>query len=391
MCDRKYSISEIWRSIQGTLFPTWEEVLEAPLCESHQKVVEVIELIRLEEFLPNPLGWGRVGAPMHDRRKIACAFLAKAVMNLSTTQALRERLSVDRVLRRLCGWETRHQIPSESTFSRAFATFADTGLLDEIHQTVTKRFLGNAIVWHLSRDATAIDAREKPRPASVASPPPKADTPPAEASPAEAKPKRGRPPKGEEKPPPEPTRLERQRTQTLEAALAELPRHCDRGVKKNSQGFKETWIGYSFQVDVTEWGVPTAALTTSASLHDSQPAIPLHRLSRSRIGTIFYNLMDAAYDATAIRDEISEGQTVPIIDRNRRRGPKPPPMEPDRARHYDGRTASERFHSDLKDNHGGRTVRVRGAAKVHTHLMFGLLVIFAQALLAQALLQPILS
>jgi len=38
-------------------------------------------------------------------------------------------------------------------------------------------------------------------------------------------------------------------------------------------------------------------------------------------------------------------------------------MEPDRARHYNARSGVERNNSDLKDNHGGRSVRVRGAAK----------------------------
>jgi hypothetical protein len=34
----------------------------------------------------------------------------------------------------------------------------------------------------------------------------------------------------------------------------------------------------------------------------------------------------------------------------------------------------------LKDNHGGRHVRVRGRAKVHAHLMTGVIAIFAAVL-----------
>jgi hypothetical protein len=56
-------------------------------------------------------------------------------------------------------------------------------------------------------------------------------------------------------------------------------------------------------------------------------------------------------------------------------------MEPDRARHYNARSGVERNNSDLKDNHGGRSLRVRGAAKVMTHLMFGILVMSAEALI----------
>ena len=45
---------------------------------------------------------------------------------------------------------------------------------------------------------------------------------------------------------------------------------------------------------------------------------------------------------------------------------------------------AERFNARLKDEAGGKQVRVRGHRKVHAHLMFGLLVIFADALLRLA-------
>ena len=56
-------------------------------------------------------------------------------------------------------------------------------------------------------------------------------------------------------------------------------------------------------------------------------------------------------------------------------------MDPDRARHYKARSSAERVNSNLKDNHGGCTVRVRGASKVMTHLMFGVVVMSAEALI----------
>lgn len=379
MCDHAYRVAEIWSCVQKSLFPGLEEAIEAPLSESHRLLVWVIETVRPEQCLPSGLRWGRVGAPEIDRTKIASAFLAKAVMNLPTTKALRERLLVDGVLRRLCGWERRTDVPSESTFSRAFALFAETGLLDRLHETLSTRELSLEIVWNLSRDATAIEGREKP-----ARKLPKAA--PVEAAGPSSTPKRrpGRPKKGEVVPLPEPTRIEKQRTQTVEEAIAELPTACDKGKKNDSHGNPYSWIGYALHADVTERGLPASVLTTSASLHDSQVALPLTRQSRGRIGTIFYELMDSAYDAGPIRAEITQAGSTPIIDKNKRRGPTPPPMEPDRARIYKGRSASERFNSDLKDNHGGSAVRVRGHAKVHCHLMFGVLVIFAKMLLASA-------
>ena len=65
---------------------------------------------------------------------------------------------------------------------------------------------------HISRDATAIDAREKPQPK------PKAAKP-------RGRRKRGRPRKGEEQAK-EPSRLERQLTMSLPQMLADLPRAC---------------------------------------------------------------------------------------------------------------------------------------------------------------------
>jgi hypothetical protein len=44
---------------------------------------------------------------------------------------------------------------------------------------------------------------------------------------------------------------------------------------------------------------------------------------------------------------------------------------------YNERSGAERVNANLKDNHGGRTVQVRGPAKVMCHLMFGVLVIAA--------------
>jgi hypothetical protein len=154
--------------------------------------------------------------------------------------------------------------------------------------------------------------------------PEKAVSPLIEAPPPKRR--RGRPRKGEVVPPPEPTRIERQRTQTLEEMLRELPRVCNVGTKTNAQGHKDSWIGYKFHADLTEIGIPLAGLTTSASLHDSQVAIPLHRLTKRRVEVIFYELMDSAYDAPGIKAEVREAGSVPIIEPNPRRGPKPPPM-----------------------------------------------------------------
>jgi hypothetical protein len=137
------------------------------------------------------------GRPLEDRHALARAFVAKAVLDLPTTSGLIERLAVDAVLRRLCGFERASEVPSESTFSRAFADFAASALPSRVHEALIKKTHKDRLVGHIARDATAIAARVKPVRA----------VPAATAAP---KPKRGRPKKGEVVAKPAPRRLERQ-------------------------------------------------------------------------------------------------------------------------------------------------------------------------------------
>ena len=48
---------------------------------------------------------------------------------------------------------------------------------------------------------------------------------------------------------------------------------------------------------------------------------------------------------------------------------------------YNERSAAERVNGRLKDDFGGRNVRVRGHAKVACHLMFGILALTCDQLL----------
>ena len=86
-----------------------------------------------------------------------------------------------------------------------------------------------------------------------------------------------RPRKGEERRPKDKTRLERQAAgdMTLEQMLDDLPKDCDRGAKVNAQGFRNAWVGYKFHIDAIDTDMPVVCILTSASVHDSQVAIPL--------------------------------------------------------------------------------------------------------------------
>ncbi|MBF0343924.1 MAG: transposase [Nitrospirae bacterium] len=94
---------------------------------------------------------------------------------------------------------------------------------------------------------------------------------------------------------------------------------CDVGCKVNSHGYKETWRGFKLHIDATDSGLPVTVVLTSASLHDSQAAIPMIKMTTEKV-TYLYDLMDSAYDAGAIY-AVSKGLGhVPIIDKNPRRG-----------------------------------------------------------------------
>jgi hypothetical protein len=375
-------LSHIYLGIQRSLLPALNEEM-GELSAKEKRFVAICEVIRLEAFM-EPCSWRGNGRKPKPRLHLARAFVAKALWNLPSTRAIIDRLKSDTHLRRLCGWENGpNEVPDEATFSRAFAHFAQLGLGSAVHEKLISEHLGEQTIWHSSTDATAIQAREKPQ-AQKAQP---EATPPATSSgikiPAPKQQcKRGRPRKGEEPPPPEPTRLERHLSGSLADNLLDMPPvHCTHGCKKNAKGHTEHWIGYKLHLSTGDGDVPLCAYLSSASLHDSQPAIILQQSVAQRTRAVLYDLKDAAYDAAAIKAHSQAQGSVPIIDANKRRGAEPPPMEPDRARHYKARSSAERVNSNLKDNHGGRTVRVRGASKVMTHLMFGVIVMSAEALI----------
>ena len=135
---------------------------------------------------------------------------------------------------------------------------------------------------------------------------------------------------------------------------------------------------YKLHIDTADGDIPVSAVLTSASLHDSQVAIPLIQMTSDRV-TYLYDLADAAYDAPHIKGYSRLLGHVPIIDPNKHRKDAVA-LEPAQAVRFRERSSAERVNSNLKDNYGGRFVRVRGAAKVMAHLMFGLVALTANQL-----------
>jgi transposase len=356
----------VWNTIQDNLFPFFEEILE-PLSEKEQQFIQVVTLMNPQNHVSN-YKWKGIGRKPEDRLSMLKAFIAKAVYNNETTEMLIENLHNYKNLRRLCGWEYSFQVPSASTFSRVFGQFSEDKLAVRIHEAMITEYCGPKLAGHVSRDSTEIDAREKP-----------AKKEKKEHDDTRPKRKRGRPKKGEVVQPEPLKRLEIQPLRTLEENLADLPEVCDVGTKKDSKGHKTSWIGYKLHIDTIDGDIPVSAVLTSASLHDSQVAVPLAQMTAQRIVNL-YDLMDSAYDAAPIKNFCSGLGHVPIIDHNPRRGEKME-MSPAAKTRYAQRSSAERVNSDLKDNHGGSRIRVRGSAKIMTQLMFGLIVITAAQLI----------
>jgi hypothetical protein len=369
------TLSQAWLNLQSSLFPWLTEEL-GPLTAKQQELVTTLELVRIEEFIYATRGFP--GRPAQDRTAIARAFVAKVVYNKPTTRALLDRLDTDSALRRICGWERKNDVPDEWTFSRAFAEFAKSRLPERVHETLIKNSYTTELVGHISRDSTAIVAREKAIKKATAE---------------TVTTKRGRPKKGGKREPAQ-TRIEKQAAGIpLAAMLEDLPITCDVGTKKNSKGYKESWIGYKLHLDVADGGIPISGLLTSASTHDSQVAIPLAHMSHERVVNL-YDLMDSAYDVAQIRDISRQLGHVPLIDVNPRRNQalkEELAAENKRCRlvgyqvaedlRYHERSTVERVNARLKDEFGGRMVRVRGHAKVMCHLMFGILALTAHQLM----------
>ena len=154
----RQQLTQFAHVLQNQLFPAVEEAV-GPLEGTARRLIAVLEMIPLARFVPASRGW--MGRPSKDRLAIACAFVAKAVYGLSLTRQLLERLQQDAPLRRICGWEYAHQVPHESTFSRAFAEFAQMELPQFVHEALIASTQKDRLIGHIARDSTAIEARER--------------------------------------------------------------------------------------------------------------------------------------------------------------------------------------------------------------------------------------
>ena len=274
----KEKISWLMGTVQRTLFPHLDACLAAPLTAQEKRLVTILALVHREAYVPKSASRQWRGRPLKERAAIARSLVAKAVLGYPHTRSVLHALRTTTPLRPLCGCATRSAVPAEATFSRALAACAMRGLATVVHDALVHEPLSTALLGHVSRDATAIEGREQPvKPVKH----PKVPR------------KKGRPAKGVQQEPTDPKRLAVQRQQSAQDAIALLPTAGDRGVKHNAQGDTATWHGLTLQGDVHESGLPLSAIVTSASVQESQVAIPLMQWTSTK-GTSCSDLLDAA-------------------------------------------------------------------------------------------------
>ena len=367
------NLSKMWNkilNIENCLFPEVKEQL-GKLSTKEEKLIKILDFAEIEK---NVTVITITNTPK-DREEIARAFIAKSVYNMQTTRDLIDRLKSDRTLRVICGWRYKNDIPSESKFSRVFKELSDLKIAQKAHEEFVKEYLSDEVFIYNASDSTKIPLREKPTKVEK-----------------EEKPKNrvGRPRKGEKREAKEPTILEQQQNmETTDDMLSLVSTNCGVGVKQNSKGNREVWIGGKLHISVVDGDIPITAFYSGANVHDSSLALPLINETSKRV-RYFYDLQDAGYDSDIIREFSKKLNHKPIIDINPKNSKELKqkiqlqleekekfkffnlPQSSDK-HHYNQRSMVERVNKYLKDDFGCNTIYYQGATKVASVLAFGIL------------------
>jgi transposase len=155
------TITEIIGGSQGLLNISYnlQDVFEEYLTDEYKTF---LHMVRVLEGAQNPLirnyaGTGRIPYPY---QPFVRSVLAKCFFKIDTTTQFIKRLKTDSTLRLLCGFD---QVPGKSTFSRNFIELSGTNIMSETLDTLVKEAREGKVVYQVSRDSTAVEAREKPR------------------------------------------------------------------------------------------------------------------------------------------------------------------------------------------------------------------------------------
>jgi len=92
--------------------------------------------------------------------------------------------------------------------------------------------------------------------------------------------------KGEVSTPKKPMILEQQKElQSVKEKLSLVSTNCGVGVKQNSKGNREVWIGGKLHISVVDGDIPVTAFYSGANVHDSSVALPLMQETSRRVST----------------------------------------------------------------------------------------------------------
>lgn len=177
--------------------------------------------------------------------------------------------------------------------------------------------------------------------------------------------------------------------QTTKEMLKLVSTACGVGVKQNSKGNREVWIGGKLHISAVDGDIPITAIYSGANVHDSSVALPLIQETSKRVSYL-YDLQDAGYDADIIREFSQRNGHHPIIDTNPKNSKKLKEQiqvaieekkkfdylnlpQPSEEHHYNQRSMVERVNKYLKDDFGCNTIYYQGATKVASVLAFGIL------------------
>ena len=130
------TVSWLMGRLQRSLFPILEQWCVSPLSEQEKHLVKIFEIIEIEHHIPRSRQW--TGRPAAERRAIGRSYIAKAVFDYPHTRSLINELHGRPNLRLICGFPKEQDVPSESTFSRAFAEFAKHGLGTVVHNALAR-------------------------------------------------------------------------------------------------------------------------------------------------------------------------------------------------------------------------------------------------------------
>ena len=367
------SLSKMWLKVlnlEHSLFPKLQETL-GMLSTKEQKLIKILDFAQIEKNV----SINNITNIKKDREQIARAFIAKSVYNLQTTRDLIDRLHIDRTLRIICGWRYDRDIPSEATFSRAFNEMSTMELAQKTQEQFVQSYLSDTLFLYNATDATKIPLREKPVKIEKSEKP---------------KRKRGRPKKGEVRTPTAPTILQQQQNMgSVDEMITVVATDCGVGIKQNSKGNREVWIGGKFHISVVDGDIPITAFYSGANVHDSSLALPLIQETSKRVSYL-YDLQDAGYDADIIRAFSIRYNHKPIIDINPKNSQvlkeKIALIKEEKEKfaflnftlssdihHYNQRSMVERVNAYLKDNFGCDKIYYQGAIKVASVLAFAIL------------------